>query len=161
LKNINFLFILIAFSAIAQHHSKLVVEVDNPKKNLKIYQELTYFNQSNDTLSRIVLNDWNNAYSDKNTPLGFRFSDEFVRSFHLATEKERGNTNSITITDDSKSELSWSRPAGFPDLVQFQLKKKLLPGQKTTFFLSYYVKIPDDTFTSYGANSDGSMSLKN
>jgi hypothetical protein len=138
-----------------------VVEVDNPKKNLKIYQELTYFNQSNDTLSRIVLNDWNNAYSDKNTPLGFRFSDEFVRSFHLATEKERGNTNSITITDDSKSELSWSRPAGFPDLVQFQLKKKLLPGQKTTFFLSYYVKIPDDTFTSYGANPDGSMSLKN
>ena len=145
----------------AQHHSKLVVEVNHDKKTLNVYQELTYYNQSNDTLSTIVLNDWNNAYSDKNTPLGFRFSDEFVRSFHLATEKERGNTNSIKIIDDSKSELNWLRPNGFPDLVQFQLKNKLLPGQKATFTLSYFVQIPDDTFTSYGANADGSMSLKN
>ena len=145
----------------AQHHSKLVVEVNHDKKTLDVYQELTYYNQSNDTLSTIVLNDWNNAYSDKNTPLGYRFSDEFVRSFHLATEKERGNTNSIKIIDDSKSELNWLRPNGFPDLVQFRLKNKLLPGQKATFTLSYFVQIPDDTFTSYGANADGSMSLKN
>ena len=145
----------------AQHHSKLVVEVNHDKKTLQVYQELTYFNQSNDTLSTIVLNDWNNAYSDKNTPLGFRFSDEFVRSFHLATEKQRGNTNTINIIDDSKSELNWSRPDGFPDLVQFQLKNKLLPGQKATFTLSYFVKIPDDTFTNYGTNADGNMSLKN
>ena len=100
----------------AQHHSKLVVEVNHDKKTLNVYQELTYYNQSNDTLSTIVLNDWNNAYSDKNTPLGFRFSDEFVRSFHLATEKERGNTNSIKIIDDSKSELNWLKSHLYPIL---------------------------------------------
>ena len=146
--------------AFSQHHSKLVVEVNFEKKVLNVYQELTYFNQSNDTLSSLVLNDWNNAYSDKTTPLGARFSDEFVRSFHLATEKERGNTNTITIIDDSKSLLNWNRPDGFPDLVEFQLKNKLLPGQKATFTLSYFVKIPDEKFTKYGYNTHGEIALK-
>jgi hypothetical protein len=43
------------------------------------------------------LNDWNNAYSDVNTPLARRFSDEFYRGFHLAKEEERGSTTNITI----------------------------------------------------------------
>lgn len=146
--------------AFAQHHSKLVVEVNYEKKVFNIYQELTYYNQSNDTLSSIVLNDWNNAYSNKNTPLGARFSDEFVRSFHVATEKERGNTNTITIIDDSKSLLTWNRPEGFPDLIEFQLKNKLLPQQKATFTLSYFVKIPNDKFTNYGYHSDGGISMR-
>jgi hypothetical protein len=160
LKKITYLLLFISFASLAQHHSKMIVEVNHEKKVLNIYQELTYFNQSNDTLSSIVLNDWNNAYSDKNTPLGKRFSDEFVRSFHLATEKERGNTNTITIIDDSKSLLSWNRPEGFPDLIEFQLKTKLLPGQKATFVLSYFVKVPDDKFTKYGYNSIGEIALK-
>jgi hypothetical protein len=55
------------------------VEVNAANKTLNIQQELTYFNQSNDTLSSLILNDWNNAYSDVNTPLARRFSDEFYR----------------------------------------------------------------------------------
>ena len=68
----------------------MMVDVDVEKKTLNVYQELTFSNQSNDTISSIILNDWNNAYSDKNTPLGKRFSDEFIRNFHLASDKERG-----------------------------------------------------------------------
>jgi hypothetical protein len=139
----------------------MTVEVNNEKKILNVYQELTFYNQSKDTLSSIVLNDWNNAYSDKNTPLGQRFSDEFVRNFHLASDKERGTTATITIIDETKSLLSWNRPEGFPDLVEFQLKNKLLPNQKRTFILSYFVKIPDDKFTKYGYNSNNGMALKN
>jgi hypothetical protein len=47
----------------------MFVEVNAANKTLNIQQELTYFNQSNDTLSSLILNDWNNAYSDVNTPL--------------------------------------------------------------------------------------------
>ena len=154
-------FFLYTCSAFAQHQSKLVVEVNHENNTLKINQELTYFNQSEDTLSSIVLNDWNNAYSDKNSPLGARFSDEFVRNFHLASDKERGSTNTIKIIDDSKSSLTWERPDGFPDLVEFQLKNRLAPGQKATFILSYFVKVPSDKFTNYGYNSNGEMALKN
>jgi hypothetical protein len=38
-------------------------------------------------LTSLVLNDWNNAYSDVNTPLARRFSDEFYRGFHLAQRR--------------------------------------------------------------------------
>ena len=161
MRKLTYIAFLFCLTTYAQHQSKLTVEVNSENKILNVYQELTYYNQSNDTLSSIVLNDWNNAYSDKNTPLGQRFSDEYVRSFHLATEKERGNTNTITIIDNTKSLLSWNRPDGFTDLVEFQLKTKLLPGQKATFILSYFVKIPDDKFTKYGYNSNGNLALKN
>jgi hypothetical protein len=62
----------------------MFVEVNAANKTLNIQQELTYFNQSNDTLS-LILNDWNNAYSDVK-PRWQRRLDEFYRG-HLAKEK--------------------------------------------------------------------------
>ena len=59
------------------------------QKTLTVLQEIDYFNASDDTLTSIVLNDWNNAYSSKTSPLAKRFSDEFYRGFHLAKEEER------------------------------------------------------------------------
>lgn len=158
------LFLLVLLSSIklaAQHHSNLTVEVDSEKKLLTVYQELTYNNQSNDTIASIVLNDWNNAYSSRETPLGKRFSDEFVRSFHLATTKEKGSTNNLIISDANKALLTWERPRETPDLIQLQLKNKILPNQKATFILSYVLKIPDDKYTNYGYNSIGDFTLKN
>ncbi len=145
----------------AQHHSKMKVEVDAEKKILTVVQELTYFNQSNDTLTNIVLNDWNNAYSDRNTPLARRFSDEFERSFHLADEKERGRTNNITILDENKTFLTWERDENYPDVVQVRLRNKLAPQQKILLSLTYLVKIPSNRFTKFGYGKDGKMNLKN
>lgn len=145
----------------AQHHSKMIVEVNPESKILTVIQELIYYNQSNDTLSNIVLNDWNNAYSDKNTPLANRFSDEFERSFHLASDDLRGRTENITIIDENKSFLTWERDDKYPDIIQIRLKNKLLPQQKISISLTYFVKIPSDQFTKYGFGNDGKMNLKN
>ncbi|WP_395043127.1 aminopeptidase [Flavobacterium sp.] len=137
------------------------VEIDIEKKTLNVYQELTFSNESNDSLSTIVLNDWNNSYSDKNTPLAKRFSDEFVRNFHLASDKERGSTNNITFIDENKSILSWIRSSKHPDLIEIQLKNKLLPYQKIKLFISYILKIPSDKYTKYGYAENGNFNLKN
>lgn len=145
----------------AQHHSKMKVDINAEKKVLTVVQELTYFNQSNDTLTNIVLNDWNNAYSDSNTPLAKRFSDEFERSFHLANENERGRTENIAILDEKKTVLTWERDKNFPDVVQVRLKNKLAPQQKITLSLTYIVKIPSNRFTKFGYGKDGKMNLKN
>ena len=144
----------------SQHHSKMIVEVDNEKKSLTVLQELTFYNQTSDTLSFIVLNDWNNAYTNKNTPLAKRFSDEFERGFHLAKEKDRGRTSNITILDQNKNFLTWERDENHPDVIQIRLKEKLLPNQKMIFTLTYLVKIPKDEFTKYGYGSSGKMNLK-
>ena len=139
----------------------MIVEVDIEKKELTVNQELTFSNQTNDTLTNIVLNDWINGYTSKSTPLAARFSDEFERGFHLAKEKERGRTSNINILNETHAPLTWERDKNHPDVIQIRLKNNLLPNQKATITLSYTVKIPSDKFTKYGYGENGKMYLKN
>ncbi|WP_091256488.1 gluzincin family metallopeptidase [Flavobacterium omnivorum] len=139
----------------------MTVELNTENKTLLIKQEITFFNESNDTLKSIVLNDWNNAYSTKNTPLAKRFSDEFYRGFHFAKEEERGSTSNLIITTTDQHFLPWNRTEENPDYVVLQLQEPLLPNQKSTFHLSYLSKIPSDKFTKYGYNNNGILHLKN
>ena len=139
----------------------MVVEVNTSRHTLTIQQEIVYFNQSKDTLTSIVLNDWINAYSSKTSPLAKRFSDEFNRSFHLAKDEERGGTSNLTIFNPAKTSLSWERTKKSPDLITVKLSNKLAPGQKTTLHLTYIVKVPNSKFTNYGHYENGGMNLKN
>ena len=160
----NILFFLLLFACAkqyGQHHSHIDVEVNMGQKTLTVLQEIEFFNQSEDTLTSIVLNDWNNAYSSKTTPLAKRFSDEFYRGFHLAAEKERGNTHNLNISTADKSKLSWERTEKKPDLVVVKLDKKLAPNQKIVLHLTYIVKVPSDKFTHYGYNEKDVLYLKN
>lgn len=159
-KIIACLALLVSTSFHAQHYSNMEVLVNTDNKTLTVRQELTFYNQSNDTLATLILNDWNNAYSSKTTPLAKRFSDEFVRSFHVAKEEERGSTNEIIITDDTNTNLEWSRPFGHPDLIQVSLPKGLLPNQKIKCILTYSLKLPSDRFTNHGYGDNGKMHIK-
>jgi hypothetical protein len=103
------------------------------------------------------LNDWNNAYSDVNTPLARRFSDEFYRGFHLAKE-ERGSTTNITIINPDKLFLSWERTAENPDLIKVKLRENSHQIRIKLRLIHY--KIPSDTFTKYGYDAAGGMNLK-
>ena len=155
-----FLVFLASGKQFAQHHSQLSVEVNLEHKTLNIQQEITFFNQSNDSLTAIILNNWNNAYSDKNTALGRRFSDEFYRGFHLAKEEERGSTKNLTIIAPNKLFLNWKRTKKNPDYIEVELREKLAPRQKITLYLTYTVKVPSDKFTKYGYTDAGGMNLK-
>lgn len=160
---IAFLILVLLASAkqYAQHQSRMAVVLNSEKKLLLINQEIIFFNQSNDTLSSIVLNDWNNAFSNKNTPLAKRFSDEFYRGFHLAKEEERGSTTNLIINDANQQSFIWERNKKNPDYIVVQLKEQLLPNQKVTFNLAYTTKIPSDKFTKFGYNDNGIFNLKN
>lgn len=138
----------------------MVVEVNTARNTLNIQQEIVFFNQSEDTLTSIVLNDWINAYSSKTSPLAKRFSDEFYRGFHLANNEERGGTNNLTISNPAKTNLFWERTEKNPDLITVKLVNKLAPGQKTTLLLTYLVKVPSSKFTNYGHYENGGMNLK-
>ena len=90
---------LLASKQYGQHHSKMSVEVNAVEKVLSVEQEIVFFNQSKDTLSTLVLNNWMHGYSNVNSALAKRFSDEFYRGFHLASESERGDTQNLLIKD--------------------------------------------------------------
>ena len=153
--------VLLSLQLQAQHHSKMVAVLNTVSKTIAIEQEITFFNSSSDTLVSIVLNDWNNGYSDKNTPLAKRFSDEFYRGFHLAKAEERGSTTQVSIEDPNKLSLLWERTIKNTDLIEVTLKEKLLPNEKITIYLKYTTKIPSDKFTRYGYNTSGVFTLKN
>ena len=144
-----------------QHSSSFKVELDDANTTLNVQQQVTFVNSSDDILETIVLNDWNNAYSSKSTPLAKRFSDEFVRSFHLAKEDERGNTTILSIIDQDDFFVSYNRPDNTPDLIEVRLRQPLLPGRSTKLNLTYKVKIPSNKFTSYGYDGKGDYVLKN
>ncbi|SMO76404.1 hypothetical protein SAMN06265220_103609 [Flavobacterium nitrogenifigens] len=163
LSKIICLFLVLSFSIklTAQHQSKMEVAVNLELKTLNIKQDITYHNTTNDTLTSIVLNDWNNAFADKNTPLARRFSDEFYKGFHLAKAADRGKTTIINLTDTDFSALEWERSDKDPDYITVRLTRKLLPNEKIDLHLNYIVKIPNDKFTHFGFDQNGGMLLKN
>jgi len=124
--------LFLASKQYAQHHSQIHVEVKLDNKTLIVNQEIEFYNQSKDTISYIVLNDWNNAYSSKNSPLAKRFSDEFYRGFHFLNEEERGFTKIISLENTDKIPLVWKRTANNPDLVIIELNQDLPLNQKLT-----------------------------
>ncbi len=136
------------------------IVLDNEKKILTVNQDITYFNESTDTLNSIILNDWNNAYSDKNSLLGKRFSDEFIRSFHIANDADRGKTTILNVFDENRTSIIFNKPENQIDLLEIKLPNKLLPDQKFKFTVNYIVKIPNDKFTDYGFNENGNITLK-
>lgn len=155
--------ILLVFTSLkqyGQHNSHIVAEVNTTNNTLNVQQELVFYNQSEDTLTSIVLNDWMNAYSSKTSPLAKRFSDEFYRGFHLADEEERGGTTNLKISALDHS-ISWERTKKNPDLIIVKLGTKLAPKEKITIHLTYIVKVPSDKFTHYGHFESDGMSLKN
>ncbi len=154
------LVVFVSASSLGQHRLQMTVELNIEKKILNVQQEITFVNQSNDSLSTIVLNDWNNAYSDKNTPLAQRFSDEFYRGFHLAKAHERGFTSNLTLLDANKLFLNWTRTQKNPDLIEIQLREKLAPGQKIVMYSTYSAKIPNAKFTKFGYSGSSSFNLK-
>ena len=139
----------------------MTVVADMENNSLLIDQEITFYNQSDDTLSFIILNDWNNAFSDRESPLGKRFSDEFYSKFQFASDKELGGTFDLKIEDNQQNIFVWERTKKNPDYIKVLLKTALLPNQKTLLHLTYTEKIPSDKYTKYGYFEKYGMHLKN
>ncbi|MCG2612312.1 aminopeptidase [Flavobacterium sp. SM15] len=156
-----FIFCSVVQGISAQHNIRITAKVEQDHKTINLEQEITFFNNTNDTLKDYILNDWNNAYSAKNTPLAKRFSDEYVRSFHLAKENDRGRTEILYITDQNDRTLEFNRLEKKQDLIDVHLLNPIYPKQKFTIRIKYLVKIPNDKFTRFGFDNNGNLYLKN
>lgn len=141
-----------------QHKNELTAELDG--RDIKITQKLTYVNQSGDGFSVLYFNDWNHAYSNKNTALAKRFAEEFNRSLHLAKDRERGFTNIKSIVAQDYAGLDWKR-LGNRDLISVTLNEVLQPNDSIQLFFTYTVQLPDTKFTSYGFAPSIGYNLKN
>lgn len=143
----------------AQHTNKISASLNSETNEIKIQQELTYVNKSQDTLSVLYFNDWANAYSNKNSPLAKRFADNFKKNLHLAPQALRGGTFIIGAVDQNYFSLPWWRTKS-KDLIGLSLNKPLIPGASETITFTYTVKLPPNKYTSYGYDNKGGYFLK-
>ena len=120
-------FIIYQGLVFGQNRIDLKASFNVNDKTIAIDQEITYKNETNDTLKVIYLNDWNNSYSTKSTPLAKRFAEEYDSKFHFAKSDERGYTNIISITDHLKNELNYTRLKDHPDVIKINLENVLNP----------------------------------
>ncbi len=152
--------IVVAKSTIAQNTIDIIADLDTNTKTIAIQQRIVYQNTTKDTLNEIFLNDWNNSYSTKSTPLAKRFEEEFSTKFHLAKSEQRGFTTVTSIKDNSGNVLTFSNLKEHPDVIKVTLSSPLLPNQSYDISLNYILLVPDDTFTGYGMNKNKDFSLK-
>ena len=134
--------------------------VDVETKTIAISQTIIYKNESNKVLKTIYLNDWNNSYSTKTTPLAKRFEEEFSTKFHLAKSEQRGYTVITSIKNENKTDLEYERLLEHIDVVKVELEHPLLPNESYTITLDYQLLIPDATFTDYGVTKLNDFDLK-
>lgn len=130
------------------------------EKSAEIVQTIRYQNVTKDTLQSIYLNDWNNSFSTKRTPLADRFTEEYNTKFHFATADMRGFTAVTSIKDSIGKSLYHSRLEKHPDVIQVELLEPLLPDHYYQIELSYYLQFPDATFTDYGITDNEELNLK-
>ncbi|WP_420573296.1 metalloprotease [Kordia sp.] len=154
-----YIALFLSISAFGQHKNTVKATLHAETNTVDIVQEIIYVNETGKTLTEIYLNDWNHAFSGKNTPLAKRFAEEYHRNFHLARKKKRGNTTVDQISANG-TKINWERLEEQVDIIKITLNKPLQPNESITFNLDYKVKIAYDEFTRYGFTKNGDYSLR-
>ncbi len=137
----------------------LEVELNSFDKTIDIKQVMKYKNVSNTSVDIIFLEDWSNAYSNTDTKLAKRISDEYSRSFSFSQKKQRGSTliNKISSNNIDK----WSRSENASDIIKLFLKEPLKINQSIEIEILYSIKLPDSKFTGFGYDNSNNFYLKN
>lgn len=146
------------FFGFSQYKTVIDANVDTVLKKIAVTQTIAYTNTAKQSIEYIILNDWNNAYSSKETPLGKKLANEYVRSFQYAVYEDRGFTEDFRIKENG---FLACRIENQPDVIKVMLPKNLAPNQTINFTLHYTLKIPNEKFARYGFNNNDEMSLKN
>lgn len=148
------------FSAVCQNKIDIDAVFDIENNQILISQEIVYKNTSKDTLKTIYLNNWNDSYSTKSTPLAKRFSEEYNNNFHFAENEDRGYTVITALTNNNSTNLLFERLELHPDVIKVELANLLLPNSSYNLKLIYTIQIPKDKFTQYGVTPFQDYNLK-
>jgi len=132
----------IAQPAWQQHvDTKIDVTLDDKKHFLRAYEELTYTNNSPDTLHYIYMHLWPNAYKDDQTPFERQMDVNHNSSFYYSKRKDKGYIDSLQFTIDGMPAEHYSSQKS-PDVARIDLPKPLLPGHTILITTPFLVKIP-------------------
>jgi len=148
MKQLFFLFaVLAAYTSVAQPawqqrvDTRIDVRLNDRTHFLDAYEELTYTNNSPDTLRSIYMHLWPNGYKNDRTPFARQLDENGNTAFYYAKPKDRGYIDSLQFTIDGQNVEHFSTE-NVPDIARIDLLKPLLPGRKITIASPFRVKIP-------------------
>lgn len=154
------LFLLATNSFFAQHKIDIDAVVNTANQTMHMEQKVVYKNNSDQKLFQLYFHDWNNSYKSTVSPLGKRFSEDFIRRFHFAKEEDRGATVINSVKNIDGQSLTYSRPVDAPDILIVELNKALEPGEEVELSFSYDLILPSDKFTGHGYDKKGNFLLQ-
>ena len=148
MKHLNLVFALLTtLTSFAQPKwqqrvdTKIDVELNDRTHFLHAYEEVTYTNNSPDTLHYIYMHLWPNAYKNDHTPFAKQLDFNGSTSFYYAKQKDRGYIDSLQFTIDGLSAEHFIAENA-PDIARIDLLKPLLPGASVKISTPFRVKIP-------------------
>ena len=99
---IFFIFLFISITTFSQNkywqqqvNFKINVQLNDIEHSLTGFEEITYFNNSNDTLHFIWFHIWPNAYKNETTAFSEQLLKNGRKDFYFSTESEKGFINSL------------------------------------------------------------------
>ena len=137
---------------------KIDVSLNDSVHALTGYMQLTYKNNSPDTLSYIWFHVWPNAFKNDKTAYSEHQLSKGNTSFYFSGSAERAYINRL----DFRTGITSLEIADHPvhtDIIQVILSQPLLPGQATTITTPFYVKLPRN-FDGFGHDGLGEQSYQ-
>ncbi|MFN3940345.1 MAG: M1 family metallopeptidase, partial [Chitinophagales bacterium] len=151
---IGFNLHLIAFAQTASYWQQDVdyeihVALDDVQHMLHGNVQINYTNNSPDTLYKIWMHVWPNAYKDTKTALAEQLYASKSDVMLKAGKADLGYMDSLAFTVDGQA-VHWQLDAMHPDIGSVDLNFPLLPGKSIKIESPFRVKIPVSAFSRLG-----------
>jgi hypothetical protein len=143
----------------SQHTITIDASLDDSSHTLDVKQHVLFENTTGTSLDTLFFHDWAYSFSTKKSPLGVRFEDNYVSTFHFEKDTKRGNTTLKTVLDDTGNILVCNRGSEV-DILYVLLPEPLKDGTSVGINFRYTLKVAQDTYTRYGVDKDGNYKLR-
>ncbi|MEN9968757.1 MAG: hypothetical protein RIR94_939, partial [Bacteroidota bacterium] len=148
------LFLLLPFGAFSQYFQQDVsyqieVKLDDKKHILSGYENLTYKNNSAQTLDVIYMHVWPNAYKNKHTALAQQLKRNEGDKIAKADPKDLGYIDSLDFKVNGQA-IKWAYSEAHQDIVVLQLNEGLKPGASISISTPFKVQIPSGSLSRLG-----------
>lgn len=154
MKHFIFCFLLgISLCYGQRHNISADISVSKNLKRLDVNSQINFINTTQTEIDTLYFYDWNNAFSDKDSPLAKRFAEEYARKFHFTSKELRGYTQINDFYTNSQN-ISWFYKDNQPDILLAILETPLKVGDSINLQLNYHLNIPIQGLIKSGWSAD-------
>lgn len=125
------------------------VSLDDGDHIIRGYENVTYQNNSPDTLNEIWFHLWPNAYSSRKTALCRQMLEDEDDFLYYASTDEKGWIDSLEFRNGIEK-LKFSVDSENPDVSLVYLNEPLLPGSSVSLTIPFRVVIPSGLISRLG-----------